>query len=76
MPQRTVIVNDRMQQGYRYELRRRWTHFDPEFRPELTPRQMLELGVFCGKYMTDSRDEFPIAGSPTPGLPPAGATVR
>jgi hypothetical protein len=27
--------------------------------PELAPRQMLRLGVFGGKYMTDCRDEFP-----------------
>ncbi|QDP20590.1 hypothetical protein FMM02_08545 [Sphingomonas xanthus] len=49
-----------MQQGYRYELTATpGQDFDPDFQPELTPRQMLELGVFCGKYLTDCRGEFP-----------------
>ena len=62
MPRRTVVVNDRMQQGYRYELVAPiGKNFDPEFRPDLTPVQMLKLGVFCGKYMTDCRGEFPAA---------------
>ena len=57
---RVVIVNDKMQQGYRYELSASvGRDFDPQFRPDLTPKQMLELGVFCGKYLTDCRDEYP-----------------
>jgi hypothetical protein len=60
MRRRVVTVNDRMQRGYRYRLTAPvGRDFDPEFAPELTPRQMLELGVFGGKYMTDTRDEFP-----------------
>jgi hypothetical protein len=57
---RTIIVNDKMQKGYRYELTEpAGRNFDPEFHPELTPKEMLHLGVFCGKYMTDCQDEFP-----------------
>ncbi|HUW60813.1 MAG TPA: hypothetical protein VMZ06_07370 [Candidatus Bathyarchaeia archaeon] len=57
---RIVVVNDTMQTGYRYELvEPMGKHFSPDFKPELTPKQMLELGVFGGKYMTDCRDEFP-----------------
>ena len=55
-----VVVNDLMQQDYRYTRSAPMGEdFDPEFRPELTPAEMLELGVFCGKYMTDCREEFP-----------------
>lgn len=57
---RWIAVHDLMQQGYRYELTAPvGRSFDPSFKPELTPAEMLRLGVFGGKYMTDCRDEFP-----------------
>jgi hypothetical protein len=57
---KTIEVNDLMQEGYVYLLTEGMGHnFHPDFRPELTPQEMLELGVFGGKYMTDCRDEFP-----------------
>ena len=60
MKPREIIVNDRMQIGYLYLLTKPAGRcFHPDFRPGLTPKQMLELGVFGGKYMTDCRDEFP-----------------
>ncbi len=60
MQPKLVIVNDKMQQGYRYTLTEPiGKNFAPDFQPELTPKQMLELGVFGGKYMTDCRNEFP-----------------
>lgn len=55
-----VIVNDLMQKNYAYELSEPiGKNFHPDFKPELTPKQMLELGVFGGKYMTDCQDEYP-----------------
>jgi hypothetical protein len=55
-----VEVNDRMQQGYVYYLTEpAGRHFHADFRPELSPKQMLGLGVFGGKYMTDCSAEFP-----------------
>ena len=55
-----VVVNDRMQRGYVYYLTEPiGKNFASGFRPDLTPKQMLKLGVFGGKYMTDCRREFP-----------------
>jgi hypothetical protein len=60
MGRKTVHVNDKMQRGYTYELvAPAGRGFAPDFKPELTPAEMLHLGVFGGKYMTDCRKEFP-----------------
>lgn len=60
MPTVIVQVDDLMQANYSYELVEPvGRNYHPEFHPELTPKQMLELGVFGGKYMTDCTDEFP-----------------
>lgn len=56
----TVRVNDTMQRGYEYvRTEPEGENFHPDFRPDLTPEQMLSLGVFCGKYMRDCVAEFP-----------------
>lgn len=55
-----VIVNDKMQRGYTYTRTEPiGKNFSPDFKPELTPKEMLALGVFGGKYMTDCTAEFP-----------------
>ena len=57
---RIVKVDDKMQHGYQYELTEEaGKNFAPDFKPELTPKEMLKLGVFGGKYMTDCGPEFP-----------------
>jgi hypothetical protein len=68
-----IFVNDKMQRGYSYTLTApSGRDFDPEFRPELTPKEMLTLGVFCGKYMTDCRNEFPASWFARARLSPSG----
>ncbi len=55
-----VVVHDRMQHGYVYvRSEPAGRNFSPGFTPDLTPKQMLALGVFGGRYLTDCRDEFP-----------------
>lgn len=56
-----IYVNDDWQSGYVYELSEPMgKNFDPEFKPELTPKQMLQLGVFSGIYFGSKQlQEFP-----------------
>jgi hypothetical protein len=57
---RKVVVNDKMQKGYRYAcVEPAGRNFSPDFKPELSPKAMLKLGVFGGRYMRDCRNEFP-----------------
>ena len=55
-----VVVNDKMQTAYRYELSEPiGKNLAKDFKPDLSPKQMLVMGIFGGKYMTDCQDEFP-----------------
>lgn len=57
---KTVTVNDSLQDGYSYQLSEPiGRNFADDFRPDLSPQQMLELGVFGGHYFEGEQDEFP-----------------
>lgn len=55
-----IIINDKMQKNYTYLLTAPiGKNFHPDFKPELTPKEMLNLGIFGGVYMRDCQKEFP-----------------
>jgi len=55
-----VTVNDRMQKGYTYRIdAATGQSFPPSFQPHYSPGQMLEMGIFEGKYCNDCTDELP-----------------
>ena len=55
-----IVVDEDYQTGYSYECEfAMGTHFSPDFTPDLTPKQMLQLGIFGGDYFTTSPREFP-----------------
>lgn len=60
-PGRTVVAKDLMRRRpYEYRLEARpGRGFAPDFKPELTPAQMLAAGVFSGRYLNDCAHEFP-----------------
>ncbi len=54
-----VVVSDKMQPHYIYDLTEPVGKLAPDFKAELSPKEMLELGVFGGVYMRDCIKEFP-----------------
>ena len=56
----TVLVNDRMQKSYEYEISAAMGDVcDDRFQPYYSPKEMLSMGIFEGKYCNDCRDELP-----------------
>jgi hypothetical protein len=55
-----IKVKDKIQKNYKYEITEPvGKNFALDFKPDLSPKQMLSMGVFGGKYMTDCQKEFP-----------------
>src|SRR5574344_2003822 len=56
-----IIVNDKMQNNYSYFLTEPiGKNFDKDFKPELNPKEMLQLGIFGGIYIRYCVKEFPL----------------
>jgi hypothetical protein len=57
-----IVVKENYQTGYVYSTEKApGKDFDPYFIHELTPAEMLSLGVFGGNYFNEVPDEFPNA---------------
>ena len=55
-----IIINDSFQKNYIYFLTESMgKNFRADFKPDLTPKQMLSLGVFGGVYFSDKPNEYP-----------------
>ncbi len=75
MKSKKIIVNDKMQKDYRYILSEPiGKNFQIDFKPELTPKEMLALGVFGGRYMRDCQKEFPASWFQKAKLHPRGVS--
>ncbi|HPJ21414.1 MAG TPA: hypothetical protein PLP30_12720 [Clostridia bacterium] len=73
---RKIDFKDNMQEGFYYLTEPMGENFHPDFKPQLTPKEMLELGVFGGKYMTDCKDEFPADWFSNAKLSPSGKDIN
>lgn len=60
MDKASITVNELYQAGYTYTPTEPiGKNFHPDFKPQLSPKQMLQLGVFGGYYFQEIPQEFP-----------------
>ena len=73
MRRRIVIVSDKMQRGYRYVLSApAGRDFDPQFRPDLTPKQMLNSACSAANTSPIVVTSFPLSWFARAKLSPSG----
>jgi hypothetical protein len=69
-----IYVNEQYQRGYEYEtVEPVGQNFDPAFTPDLSPKGMLQLGIFGGDYFNTVPAEFPADWFTGVTLSPDGA---
>lgn len=62
---KTISVNNKMQKGYKYDLVMPEGDLSdlqkefPNFKPYYSPKQILKMGAFEGKYLRDAHKEYP-----------------
>lgn len=72
-----IHVNEQYQTGYSYALSEPMgKNFAPAFKPQLTPKQMLQLGIFGGDYFNEIPSEFPAEWFEGVNLSPGGAIAE
>lgn len=60
MGKKILVANNSFQKNYRYFLTERTgKNFDPDFKPDLTPKEMLKKGVFGGAYFIGVKGLIP-----------------
>ena len=77
MKQVTVHVQSKLQKSYTYiRTEPVGKNFAGDFRPMLTPQEMLELGIFGGWYFEERTDEFPKNWWAKAKLSPTGKPLK
>lgn len=71
-----IIIDDKMQRGHYFLTEEMGKNFHQDFKPELSPKTLLALGIFGGKYMTDCLNEFPQDWFENAKLSPKGKDIN
>ena len=77
MNSKIINVDEQYQSGYEYTLiEPAGKNFFVDFKPDLTPKEMLKLGIFGGNYFKEAPKEFPHDWFEGVELRPKGADAK